>query len=57
MFYNGKLYPSARHLLLVGPELVTGGDIEKMITLLNQKARRAKSKGETLGLSLDAVSE
>lgn len=56
VFYNGTLYPSARHLLLANPKMVAGGDIEKMITLLNQKARRAKARGETLGLSLDGVS-
>ncbi|EDM69282.1 bacteriophage f237 [Moritella sp. PE36] len=56
VFYNGKLYPSSRHLLLANPKMVAGGDIEKMITLLSQKGRRAKIKGETLGLSLDDVS-
>lgn len=56
MFYNGKLYPSARHLLLANPKLLAGGDIEKMVASLSQKARRAKAKGETLGLSLDGVS-
>ena len=56
MFYNGTLYPSARHLLLANPELVTGGDIEKMVASLNQQSRRAKAKDETQGLSLDDVS-
>ena len=56
MFNNGKLYPSARRLLLAHPELVVGSDIEKMVASLNQKARRAKAKGETLGLSLDDIS-
>ncbi|MEZ8603570.1 hypothetical protein [Vibrio splendidus] len=39
MFYQGKLYPSARHLLLVNSELVTGGDMTKAATALNEKAR------------------
>ena len=56
MFYLGKIYPSARHLLLANPELVAGGDLSKVITSLNDKARRAKNKGEELGLSLDEVS-
>ncbi|MGK0270971.1 MAG: hypothetical protein ACI88H_001623 [Cocleimonas sp.] len=58
MFYNGNLYPSARHLLLANPKLVAGGDIDNMIALLNQKARRAKAKakGEKLWMSLDGVS-
>lgn len=43
-------------MLLANPELVAGGDIEKMITLLNQKARRAKAKGETQWMSLNDVS-
>ncbi|SGZ10015.1 Bacteriophage f237 [Moritella viscosa] len=56
MFYNGTLYPSSRHLLLANPELVAGGDIDNMVTLLNQKARRAKVKGEKPWMSLDDVS-
>jgi hypothetical protein len=56
IFYNGILYPSARHLLLANPLLVAGGDIETMITLLNQRARRASARGETLVLSLDGMS-
>ncbi|SGY91200.1 hypothetical protein [Moritella viscosa] len=56
MFHNDILYPSSRHLLLANPLLVAGGDIEKMITLLNQKARRAKVKGEKPWMSLDGVS-
>ncbi|MGC3834835.1 Bacteriophage f237 [Moritella viscosa] len=43
-------------MLLANQELVAGGYIEKMITLLNQKARRVKAEGRSLGLSLDAVS-
>lgn len=53
---TSHLYPSARHLLLANPELVAGGDIEMVVTLLSQKARRFKAKGETLGLSFDDVS-
>ncbi|TOB65466.1 hypothetical protein [Vibrio parahaemolyticus] len=56
MFYQGKLYPSARHLLLANPALVAGGDLGKAVTSLNDKARRAKKKGEILNLSLDQVS-
>ncbi|MGF1863684.1 hypothetical protein L4D15_00190 [Enterovibrio norvegicus] len=56
MFYQGKLYPSARHLLLANPELVAGGDLSKVVTSLNDKARRAKNKGEIENLSLDEIS-
>ncbi|EML0898662.1 TPA: hypothetical protein ACX3CZ_003949 [Vibrio parahaemolyticus] len=56
MFYQGKLYPSARHLLLANPAMVAGGDLGKAVTSLNDKARRAKNKGEVLNLSLDQVS-
>ena len=55
MFYQGKLYPSARHLLLSHPELVAGGDLGKAVTSLNDKARRAKNQGEVRNLSLDQV--
>lgn len=55
MFYQGKLYPSARHLLLANPALVAGGDLGKAVTSLNDKARRAKNHGEVLNLSLDQV--
>jgi hypothetical protein len=56
MFYSGKLYPSACHLLLANPELMAGGSLNKVMTKLNDKARRAKNKGEILNLSLDDVS-
>ncbi|CAH6969172.1 hypothetical protein FB440_115151 [Vibrio crassostreae] len=56
MFYQGKLYPSARHLLLANPELVSGGDLGKAVTSLNDKARRAKNQGKTLNLSIDEIS-
>ncbi len=56
MFYGNKLYPSARHLLLANPELLAGGDLGKTVTLLNDKARRAKNQVEILNLSLDRVS-
>ncbi|HCG6900536.1 TPA: hypothetical protein NJ315_004098 [Vibrio parahaemolyticus] len=56
MFYGNKLYPSARHLLLANPALVAGGELGKAVTSLNDKARRAKNKGEVLNLSLDQVS-
>lgn len=56
MFYQGKLYPSARHLLLANPALVAGGDLSKAVTSLNDKARRAKNKGEVENLSVDEVS-
>ncbi|WP_157937862.1 hypothetical protein [Vibrio lentus] len=46
MFYQGKLYPSARHLLLANPTLVGSGDLGKVVTSLNDKASRAKNKGE-----------
>ncbi|WP_044362220.1 hypothetical protein [Vibrio fluvialis] len=55
MFYQGKLYPSARHLLLANPALVAGGDLGKAITSLNDKARRAKNSGDVRNLSLDQV--
>lgn len=55
MFYGDKLYPSARHLLLANPALVAGGDLGKAVTSLNDKARRAKNKGEVRNLSLDQV--
>lgn len=56
MFYQGKLYSSARHLLLANPAVVAGGDLSKAVTSLNDKARRAKNKGEIENLSLDEIS-
>ncbi|MEZ9479902.1 hypothetical protein AB4163_08970 [Vibrio splendidus] len=56
MLYQGKLYPSARHLLLANPTLVAGGDLRKAVTSLNDKARRAKKKGEIENLSIDEIS-
>ncbi|MDA0143754.1 hypothetical protein OCT63_05810 [Vibrio sp. RW] len=56
MFYQGKLYPSARHLLLANPELVAGDDLGKAVTSLNDKARRAKNKGDIENLSIDEIS-
>ncbi|ANS86452.1 hypothetical protein VSVS12_02703 [Vibrio scophthalmi] len=56
MFYQGKLYPSARHLLLANPALVAGGDLSKAVTSLNDKARRAKNRGEIENLSIDEIS-
>lgn len=56
MFYQDKLYPSARHLLLANPELVVGGDLSKAVTSLNDKARRAKNRGEIGNLSIDDIS-
>ncbi|MGR5195799.1 NUMOD1 domain-containing DNA-binding protein [Vibrio rotiferianus] len=56
MFCQGKLYPSARHLLLANPDLVAGGDLSKAITSLNDKARRAKGKGVIENLSIDELS-
>ncbi|MFA0689271.1 hypothetical protein [Vibrio splendidus] len=56
MFCQGKLYPTARHLLLANPALVAGGDLSKAVTSLNDKARRAKNKGEIENLSLDEIS-
>lgn len=55
MFYGNKLYPSARHLLLANPTLAAGGDLGKVVTSLNDKARRAKNLGEVRNLSLDQV--
>ncbi|MEZ8371489.1 hypothetical protein AB6C94_18980 [Vibrio splendidus] len=57
MFYQGKLYPSARHLLVANPTLVAGGDLGKAVTSLNDKARRAKNQGKTLNLSIDEISD
>ncbi|MGO2319705.1 MAG: hypothetical protein ACTH6O_12150 [Vibrio toranzoniae] len=56
MFYQGKLYPSARHLLLANPVLIAGGDLSKAVTSLNDKARRAKNKGGIENLSIDEIS-
>ncbi|WP_159739610.1 hypothetical protein [Vibrio atypicus] len=56
MFCQGKLYPSARHLLLANPALVAGGDLSKAVISLNDKARRAKNKGEIENLSVDEIS-
>lgn len=56
MFYQGKLYPSARHLLLANPALVAGGDLGKAVTSVNDKARLAKNQGEMRNLSLGQVS-
>lgn len=56
MFYQGKFYPSARHLLLANPTLVAGGDLDKAVTSLNDKARRVKNKDETENLSIDEIS-
>ncbi|PTO75014.1 hypothetical protein FCV63_00610 [Vibrio lentus] len=56
MFYQGKLYPSARHLLLANPALVAGGDLSKAVISLNDKARRAMNKGEIENLSIDEIS-
>ncbi|ELB2109666.1 hypothetical protein QNZ63_003805 [Vibrio parahaemolyticus] len=55
MFYGNKLYPSARHLLLANPALVAGGDLDKAVTSLNDKARRANNQGKVCNLSLDQV--
>ncbi|HHC6521805.1 TPA: hypothetical protein ACN32Y_004013 [Vibrio parahaemolyticus] len=55
MFYGNKLYPSARHLLLANPTLAVGGDVGKVVTSLNDKARRAKNQGDVRNLSLDQV--
>ncbi|HCG5552991.1 TPA: hypothetical protein NJ627_004189 [Vibrio parahaemolyticus] len=56
MFYQGKLYPSARHLLLANPELVVDGDLDLVVAKLNDKARRAKNRGEIENLSIDEIS-
>ncbi|UJZ95385.1 hypothetical protein IHC87_06895 [Photobacterium damselae subsp. damselae] len=45
MFYGGKLYPSARHLLLANLDVVGDKSIDKMVTTLNDKARYAKKQG------------
>ncbi|RXQ01708.1 hypothetical protein EGL69_20575 [Vibrio parahaemolyticus] len=55
MFYDNKIYPSARHLLFANPALVGSGDLGKVVTSLNDKARRAKNQGEVRNLSLDQV--
>ena len=52
MFYQGNLYPSARHLLLANPELVAGGDLDLVVAKLNDRARRAKNKGAVLNYTL-----
>lgn len=55
MFYQDKLYPSARHLLLANPYLIDG-DLDRTVTKLNDRARRAKNKGEIENLSIDEIS-
>lgn len=57
MLYGNKLYPSARHLLLAHPALVTNGDLDKAVTALNDKARRAKNKQLIRNLSLDQIAD
>ncbi|HHC7359227.1 TPA: hypothetical protein ACN30T_002599 [Vibrio parahaemolyticus] len=57
MFYQGKLYPSARHLLLAHPALVAGGDLDKAVTSLNDKARRAKNQGKVLNLTQNELND
>ena len=56
MFYGGKLYPSARHLLLANLDLVGDKSIDKMVTALNDKARYAKKQGVIKNLSLADIS-
>ncbi|HCG8591128.1 TPA: LysR family transcriptional regulator [Vibrio parahaemolyticus] len=56
MFYQDKLYPSARHLLLANPALIAGGDLGKAVTSLNDKARRANNRGEIENLSIEEIS-
>ncbi|EGQ7854396.1 hypothetical protein IBP95_003910 [Vibrio vulnificus] len=56
MFYQGKLYPLARYLLLANPTLFAGGELSKAVTSLNDKARRAKNRGEIENLSIDEIS-
>lgn len=56
MVYQDKLYPSARHLLLANPELVAGGDLDLVVAKLNDRARRAKNRGEIENLSIDEIS-
>ncbi|MCD9511112.1 hypothetical protein [Photobacterium phosphoreum] len=56
MFYGGKLYPSARYLLLANRGLVGDKSIDKMVTALNDKARYAKKQGVIKNLSLAEIS-
>ena len=56
MFYGGKLYPSARHLLLANLDLIGDKSIDKMVTALNDKARYAKKQGLIKNLSLAEIS-
>lgn len=56
MFYGGKLYPSARHLLLANLDVVGDKSIDKMVTALNDKARYAKKQGVIKNLSLADIS-
>jgi hypothetical protein len=56
MFYGGKLYPSARHLLLANLDLVGDKSIDKMVTALNDKARYAKKQRVIKNLSLADIS-
>ena len=43
-------------MLLANPALVTGGDLSKSVTSLNDKARRVKNRGETGNLGVDEIS-
>lgn len=43
-------------MLLANPALVAGGDLSKAVTPLNDKARRAKNRGEIENLSIDEIS-
>ncbi|MBE5191095.1 hypothetical protein HJ053_20525 [Vibrio parahaemolyticus] len=56
MFYGNNLYPSARHLLLANPALIAGGDLDLVVAKLNDRARRAKNRGEIENLSIDEIS-
>lgn len=42
-------------MLLANPVLVAGGDLSKAVTSLNDRARRAKNRGEIENLSIDEI--
>lgn len=55
MFYGGKLYPSARHLLLANLDAVGDKSIDKMVTTLNDKVHYAKKQGLIENLSFAEI--
>ncbi|MGR5553507.1 hypothetical protein ACPV5Y_13665 [Vibrio alfacsensis] len=57
VLYCNQLYASVRALLEAIPELQVRGDMAKSVTYWNDKARRAKNKGDVLNLTLRELAE